>query len=74
MLISTNTEFYLAHRAEKDIVLVPHLYTHKQNGFAIAKGNEKMLKTINDGLKAIRASGEYDKIYAKWFGKAPEKK
>ncbi|HIU36878.1 MAG TPA: basic amino acid ABC transporter substrate-binding protein [Candidatus Aphodousia faecigallinarum] len=68
------TEFYLAHRAEKDIVLVPHLYTHKQNGFAIAKGNEKMLKTINDGLKAIRASGEYDKIYAKWFGKAPEKK
>ena len=68
------TEFYLAHKAEKDIVLVPHLYTHKQNGFAMAKGNEKMHKIINTGLKTIKENGEYDKIYEKWFGKKPEKK
>lgn len=68
------TEYYLSHRAEKDIVLVPHLYTHKQNGFAIAKGNEKMLGLINKGLKTIRENGEYDRIYEKWFGHKPDAK
>ncbi len=66
------TEYYLTHRAEKDIVLVPHLYTHKQNGFAIAKGNKKMLQLINKGLKTIRENGEYDRIYEKWFGHKPD--
>lgn len=67
------TEYYLSRKAEKDITLIPHLYTHKQNGFALAKGNTKMLETINAGLKTIRENGEYDRIYKKWFGKLPEK-
>lgn len=67
------TEYYLSRKAEKDITLIPHLYTHKQNGFALAKDNTKMLDTINAGLKTIRENGEYDRIYKKWFGKLPEK-
>lgn len=37
-------------------------------GFAVNKGNAEVVDLINKGLAAIRANGEYDKIYAKWFG------
>ncbi|WP_066568990.1 basic amino acid ABC transporter substrate-binding protein [Snodgrassella sp. CFCC 13594] len=37
-------------------------------GFAVKKGrNDELLKTLNDGIAAIKADGEYDKIYAKYF-------
>jgi len=38
-------------------------------GIAVKKGNTEVLKMINDGLRKIKASGEYDAIYAKWFKK-----
>jgi polar amino acid transport system substrate-binding protein len=37
-------------------------------GFAVKKGDKETLKLINDGLSKVKASGEYDKIYKKWFG------
>lgn len=37
-------------------------------GFAVKKGNTEIAELINKGLAAIKASGEYDTIYAKWFG------
>jgi polar amino acid transport system substrate-binding protein len=37
-------------------------------GFAVKKGDKDTLKLINDGLKKVKASGEYDKIFKKWFG------
>jgi polar amino acid transport system substrate-binding protein len=37
-------------------------------GFAVNKGNKEIADLINKGLAAIKASGEYDTIYAKWFG------
>jgi ABC-type amino acid transport substrate-binding protein len=36
--------------------------------FAISKGREDILVQINDGLKIIKTTGEYDEIYDKWFG------
>ena len=66
------TEYYLAHRKVTGVTLVPHLYTHKQNGFAIRKDNTKMIDIINTGLKKIKESGEYDRIYEKWFGRKPQ--
>lgn len=32
------------------------------------KGNDKLLKIVNDGLKKVKANGEYDRLYKKWFG------
>ena len=32
------------------------------------KGNKEIVDLINSSLAAIKANGEYDKIYAKWFG------
>jgi len=37
-------------------------------GFAVNKGNKEVADLINKGLAAIKANGEYDKIYTKWFG------
>ena len=37
-------------------------------GIAVNKGNTEVQDLINKGLAAIKANGEYDKIYAKWFG------
>ncbi|GAU09270.1 basic amino acid ABC transporter substrate-binding protein [Desulfoplanes formicivorans] len=36
-------------------------------GIAVNKGNTEVLELINKGLKAVRASGEYDAIFKKWF-------
>ncbi|MCF0253344.1 MAG: basic amino acid ABC transporter substrate-binding protein [Duodenibacillus sp.] len=37
-------------------------------GIAVRKGNKEVLDKVNSGLKKVVASGEYAKIYAKWFG------
>lgn len=37
--------------------------------FAVKKGNTDLQKKINEALKAVKASGEYDRIYARWFEK-----
>ncbi|VFQ46381.1 PAS domain S-box protein [Desulfoluna butyratoxydans] len=36
--------------------------------FAVRKGDERLLSLLNEGLSAIKASGQYDEIHAKWFG------
>lgn len=38
-------------------------------GMAIRKGNTELKSKIDDGLKKIKASGEYDQIFEKYFGK-----
>ncbi|NCD23992.1 MAG: basic amino acid ABC transporter substrate-binding protein [Deltaproteobacteria bacterium] len=37
-------------------------------GFAVNKGNTEIAELINKGLAGIKANGEYDVIYNKWFG------
>ncbi|MDR1745181.1 MAG: basic amino acid ABC transporter substrate-binding protein [Planctomycetota bacterium] len=41
--------------------------SEEQYGIGVRKGNADLLKQINDGLAAIRANGEFDKITEKWF-------
>lgn len=47
---------------------LPDILTAEDYGIAIAKDNTEMQKAVNDGLKKVRDSGEYDKIFTKWFG------
>lgn len=55
-------------RTVADTSFVPEQY-----GIVVKKGNAELLAKINEGLKAIRADGSYDTIYAKYFGaKAPK--
>ena len=41
--------------------------SEEQYGIAVKKGNAELLNKVNDGLKKIRESGEFDKITEKWF-------
>ena len=34
---------------------------------AVAKGNKELVNIINDVIKELKASGEYDKLIDKWF-------
>jgi glutamine transport system substrate-binding protein len=40
-------------------------------GFAVKKGSP-LAEKINKALTDLKKDGEYDKIYQKWFGKAPK--
>lgn len=51
-----------------DIKVLPPLVSEEYYGVAIAKGKPELLERINNGLAKVRASGEYDEIYTKWFG------
>jgi len=35
----------------------------------VKKGNKNLLEKLNRGINAVKESGEYKKIYNKWFGK-----
>ena len=42
--------------------------TAEDYGIAVGKDNKELQEKINAALKKIKENGEYDKIYAKWFG------
>lgn len=46
-------------------------FTDEPYGIAVQKGNADIVQAINDTLKELHDSGEYDKIYEKWIGKKP---
>ncbi|MBR1421236.1 MAG: basic amino acid ABC transporter substrate-binding protein [Selenomonadaceae bacterium] len=52
---------------------LPQMLTEEEYGIAMAKDNSDLKKQVNDALKKLHENGEYDKIFAKWFGdKAPQ--
>ncbi len=44
------------------------VFTVEQYGIAVRKDDPALLAKLNGGLKKVRASGEYDRIKAKWIG------
>ncbi|WP_223068837.1 glutamate ABC transporter substrate-binding protein [Paenibacillus caui] len=46
-------------------------FTDEPYGIAMRKGNSDLVKAVNDALKELKDSGEYDAIYEKWIGKKP---
>jgi polar amino acid transport system substrate-binding protein len=53
---------------EMNLKLLPGVYTEEQYGIAVNKDKPELLEAINAGLAAVKASGEYDEIYDKYFG------
>ena len=41
--------------------------THEEYGIGLRKADTKLQQEINAALKSLKTSGEYDKIYNKWF-------
>jgi peptide/nickel transport system substrate-binding protein len=53
------------------LVIAGQLVTNETYGLTVRKGDpKKILPLFNAGLKNVRASGDYDKIFAKWIGQA----
>ena len=55
-----------------DFITLPD-FTIENYGIAARKGDEATIKMLNDALKKVRDSGEYDKIHAKYFAKEGDK-
>jgi polar amino acid transport system substrate-binding protein len=57
-------------RATQDdgVVVTDTFPTGEQYGFAVSQDNAGLADAINGQLTALRDSGEYDTIFAKWFG------
>lgn len=53
------------------VTLVGPLLTIEQYGIGVRQDFAGQLPSINQGLATLRASGEYDLIYQKWFGDIP---
>ena len=46
----------------------PHFGGYRREfAFAVHKGQHELLDRLNEGLKSVTATGEYAKIYKKWF-------
>jgi polar amino acid transport system substrate-binding protein len=56
----------------KGIAMIAQIPTGEQYGFGVSKDNPALKAAINDALKKVRDSGEYDAIYKKWFGEVPK--
>jgi polar amino acid transport system substrate-binding protein len=53
---------------EYDDIKFGEPFTMEYYGIAIHKNNSELIKKINRALASVKASGEYDTIYAHWFG------
>jgi polar amino acid transport system substrate-binding protein len=53
--------------AAKGLTLQPVVFEAESFGFAVRKGEDKLLDELNSALKAMREDGTYGKIYSKWF-------
>lgn len=66
------TRIYLKDHPE--LQMVGDVFTDEQYGIAVKQGNAALLAKINSGLKKVRASGEYDRLKAKWITGEPSPK
>lgn len=64
-------QYFISQRGEGKLVLSSGLLSTENYGIAVAKGNEDILKAINEGLANITADGTYTQIYEKWLGEKP---
>ena len=61
---------YIDESGTTDIVTVGETFsTEEQYGIAVKKGNTELLNQINQALETLKANGEFQEIYDKWFAK-----
>lgn len=52
---------------QSDLKLLDAPFVEEEYAIAIKKGNEDLLKAVNETLAEIKADGTYDEIYTKYF-------
>ena len=63
---SVMADYYMTKVPNKYRVL-PGNVAREQFGVAVKKGNEELVKLLNDGMKKVIDSGEASQISNKWF-------
>jgi polar amino acid transport system substrate-binding protein len=72
--INDNGVLYDWVKEKTDFEVSKEFNTGEQYGIGVKKGNTALQKVINEVLAETKSSGEYDRIYEKWFGTKPTKK
>ncbi|AOQ23808.1 Glutamine-binding periplasmic protein [Moorella thermoacetica] len=62
---------YYIKQGNNDVKIVGDIRSAEYYGIAVPKGKTEILQKINDGLKALKANGQYEELYKKWFGQEP---
>lgn len=61
-------DYYIKKSGVTDVRALDDLLTSEDYGIAMSKKDAEMQKKVNEALKKLHENGEYDKIFAKWFG------
>jgi His/Glu/Gln/Arg/opine family amino acid ABC transporter permease subunit len=64
---------YMVTRSFSGLKTVGAEYTDEQFGIVLARGSDDLRRAINAALWRVQDSGEYQKIYTKWFGDTAER-
>lgn len=72
-LTTDNAILYGMTKQDGNYAVVGGTFTDEPYGMAIRKGDAGFAKLVNDLMKDMKASGEYDKMYEKWIGEKPSK-
>ncbi|MGH3799630.1 MAG: basic amino acid ABC transporter substrate-binding protein [Pseudonocardiaceae bacterium] len=69
--INDNGVLYDWVNKKPDFEVIAEFDTNEQYGIGVKTGNTALLNKINEVLAEARSSGEYDRIYQKWFKQKP---
>ncbi len=61
-------DYFIQKSGQTGVKALPERLTSEDYGIAVAKDDKELAEKIDAALKKLKDSGEYDKIYAKWFG------
>jgi arginine/lysine/histidine/glutamine transport system substrate-binding and permease protein len=61
---------YMVRMSFTGLKTVGSEYTDEQFGVVLARGSDDLRRAVNAALWHIQESGEYQKLYTKWFGDA----
>ncbi|MEW9674770.1 transporter substrate-binding domain-containing protein [Lentibacillus sp. L22] len=67
-----NVQYYINTKGDGSLKVVGDLYEAENYGIAFAKGQDDLVKAVNEALSTLKENGTYDEIYEKWFGEKPE--
>lgn len=68
LLLGSIQGLYLIDRLNlKNIVMSDNPFVKLEYGFAVTQGDRALVGLLNEGLTLINLSGEYRRIYDKWF-------
>ncbi|PZE19790.1 ABC transporter substrate-binding protein [Paenibacillus xerothermodurans] len=72
-LTTDNAILFGMVKQDPNFEVVGGTFTDEPYGMAIKKGDKAFVNHVNEFLKAMKSSGEYDKLYEHWMGEKPSK-